>query len=76
MYFHISRVRTWFIYIFFSYVVIIHLLRRGVVVGIYCPLIPDWIKLTQAQILFSCQMQNKDTEPNYKYWLKDYLNIA
>ena len=36
-------------------------------VGIYCPLIPNWIKLTQAQILFSCQIQNGDTEPNSKY---------
>ena len=29
IYSHISQVRTWFIYCFFSYVVIIHLFRRG-----------------------------------------------
>ena len=68
---HFSRVFTWFIYIFFSYVVIINLLQRGVGVGIYCTLIPDWIESTQAQILFHLQMQNGDTEPNSKYSLKE-----
>ena len=63
--FHISRVRTWFIFCVFSYVAIIHLLRRGEGVGIYCQLIPDWIESTQAQ-MFSRQIQNGDTEPNSK----------
>ena len=45
-------------------------------VGICCPFIPYWIELTQAQILFSCQMQNRDTEPNSKYFMKEYFNIA
>ena len=44
-------------------------------VGIYCTLIPDWIKLTQAQI-FSPYIQNGETEPNSKYCLKDYFNIV
>ena len=30
-------------------------------VRIHCPLINDWIKSTQAQILFSRQIQNGDT---------------
>ena len=63
---------TQLVYIlFFSYVIIIHLLRRWGGVGIYCPLITDWIESTQAQILFSCQMQNEDTELNSKYRLKE-----
>ena len=45
-------------------------------VGIYCPLIPDWIELTQAQILFYRQMQDGDTEPNSKYCLEEYFNKA
>ena len=45
-------------------------------VGIYSPLIPDWIEFNQAQILFPRQMQNGDTEQNSKYCLKEYLNIA
>ena len=36
------------IYIFFSYVVIIHLFWRQECVGIYCKLIPDLIKSTQS----------------------------
>ena len=43
-------------------------------VAIYCPLIPDWIGSTQAQI-FSDPIQNGDTEPNSKYCLKEYFNI-
>ena len=73
---HISRVRTWFIHFFFWYVVSIHLIRIGEGVGIYCPLITNWIELTKAQILFLIQIQNWDTEPNSKYFLKEYLNIA
>ena len=47
---------TYLVYIFFlSYVVIIHLLWRGEGVGIYCKLIPDWIKYTRVQILFLTQ---------------------
>ena len=56
--------------------VIIHLLQKGEGLGIYCPLIHDWIELNQAQMLFYRQMQNGDTEPNSKYWLKEYFNIA
>ena len=68
---------TYLVYIFFlSYVVIILLLWRGEGAGIYCPLITDWIESTQAQILFPRQIQNGDTEPNSKYCLKEYLNIA
>ena len=37
---------------FFLYVVITHLLWRGEGLGIYCKLIPDWIKSTWAQISF------------------------
>ena len=69
-------VRTWFIFCFFSYVAIIHSLRRGGGVGIYCPLILDWIESIQAQILFYLQIQNGDTEPNSKCYLKEYFDIA
>ena len=51
------------------------LAERGHFVGIYCPLITDWIESTQAQILFTHQMQNWDTEPNSKYCLKEYFSI-
>ena len=44
------QLRTWFIFCFFLYVVIIHLIWRGECVGIYCKLIPDWIESTQAWI--------------------------
>ena len=44
-------------------------------VGIYCQLIPDWIESTRAQI-FSRQTQSGDTEPNSKYSLKKYFQIA
>ena len=57
--FHIFQLHTWFIYIYFLYVVIIHLLRRGNHIGIYCKLIPDWIKSTRAQILFPAQYRAK-----------------
>ena len=63
------------LYFVFSYVVIIYLLRRGGVVGIYCQLIPDWIESTWAQILLSCQMYNRDIEPNSRYYLGEYFNI-
>ena len=71
---HFYRVRTWFIFCFFLYMIVIHLLRRGQGVGIYCPLITNLIKSTQAQILFPHQMQKGDTEPNSKYCLKYYFN--
>ena len=45
-------------------------------VVIYYPFIPDWIKSPQAQILFSFQMYNGDTEPNPKYYLEDCFNIV
>ena len=35
------------------------------IVGIYCPLITDWIELTQAQIPPPPQMQNGDTVSPY-----------
>ena len=44
--------------------------------GIYCPLIPDWIELTRAQGLFPHQIHKGDTEPNSKYYLEEYLNIS
>ena len=71
-----SWVSTWFIFCFLLHVVIIHLLQRWEGVGIYYPLIPDWIESTQEQILFPPQIQNGDTEPNSKYRLKEYFNIA
>ena len=52
------------IFCFFLYVILIYLPKRGEDVGINCIFIPDWIISTRAQILFSCQMQNGDTEPN------------
>ena len=45
-------------------------------VGIYCRLISNLIKSTPAKILFSRKMQNRDTEPNSKYYLEEYFNIA
>ena len=45
-------------------------------VGIYRPLIPDWIKSTWAQILSSRQIQNGDTEPSPRYYLEEYFNIV
>ena len=51
-YFQLS---TWFIYIFFSYVIIIHLIWKGEGDVIYCKLIPYWIGFTQARILFPDQ---------------------
>ena len=45
-------------------------------VGIYCQLTTDLIELTRAQILFPRPMQIRDTEPNSKYYLEEYLNIA
>ena len=47
-----SRLRIWFIFCFFLYVVIIHLLWRDEGVKIYCKLIPYWIESTRGQILF------------------------
>ena len=43
---HIFWLITCLIYIFFSYVVIVHLLRRWEGVWIYCKLIPNWIEST------------------------------
>ena len=45
------------------------------IVGIYCQLIPDWIKSTRAQI-FPRPIQNGNTEPNSKYSLKKYFQIV
>ena len=42
----------------------------------YCPLILDWIELTQAQIPPPPPIHNGDTELNYKYCLKEYFNIV
>ena len=57
------QLRTWFIYFFLSYVVIIHLLKRREGVVIYCKVITNLIELTRAQILFTnkCRkvIQNK-----------------
>ena len=44
-------------------------------VGIYRQLIPNWIESTQAQILFTLPVYIRDTEPNSKYYLEEYLNI-
>ena len=79
-----SQLRTWFIYFFFSYVVIIHLLRRGEGVGIYYKLISYWIKSTQAQLnwieptmdIISHPIHISIQEPNSKYYLDNYLNIS
>ena len=60
-------------YIFFSYVSIVHLLWRREGVGIYCKLIHDWIELTRARIFFSWPIQNRNTEPNSKYYLENYF---
>ena len=46
---------TFLVYIFFSYVSIVHLLWRREGFGIYCKFIPDWIKSTWAIILFYAQ---------------------
>ena len=46
---------TWFIYFFLSCVVIVHLLQIQEGAGIYCKLNPNWIKSTQARILFLSQ---------------------
>ena len=53
------QLRTWFISCLFSYVVIIHLLRRGEGVGIYSKLIPAWIKSIRAWISFPSQYRTK-----------------
>ena len=56
---------TYLIYIFFFlYVAIFQLLWRQEGVGIYCRLIPDWIKLNQARILFTTQ---------YRMWIHNEL---
>ena len=54
----------------------VHNLSIDFFLGIYYPLITGWIESTQSQILFSRQMQNRDTELNSKYCLKEYFNIA
>ena len=45
-----SQLRTWFIFCFFPYVVIINLLQREEGVGIHCKLMPDWIESNQARL--------------------------
>ena len=51
---------TYLVYIYiFSFVVIMHLLRRGGGIGIYCQLIPNLIKLTRSQILFLTQCMSR-----------------
>ena len=79
-----SKLRTCFIFCFFLFVVIIHLLQKGEGVGIYCNLIPDWIKSTQARLNridpsmnnISCPTQRGIQEPNSKYYLENYFNIS
>ena len=46
---------TWFIFCFFLYLVIVHLIRRRGGVGIYCKLTPDWTISTREKILFPSQ---------------------
>ena len=46
------------IYIFLN-LALVHLLRGWEYVGIYCKFIPNWIKLTQAIILFPAQYITK-----------------
>ena len=60
-------------YIFFSYMSIVHLLWRREGIGIYCKLIHVLIELTRARIFFSWPIQNRNTEPNSKYYLDNYL---
>ena len=76
LYFHIYWVRTWFIFSFFLYVVIIHLLwRREDVWNIL--FIDSWLnRIYPKTNIISCQIQNGYTEPNSKYCLKGYFNIA
>ena len=50
--------------------------KEAIFVGIYCQLIPNLIESTRAQILFSHQIQNRDTEPKSKYCLEEYFNKA
>ena len=86
IYFHIlfSQLRTWFIFCVFSYVVIIHLLRIGGDISIYCKFIPYWIESTQAQLnqmdpsmnIISCLIQSGIQEPNSNYYLEKYFNIS
>ena len=53
------QLRTWFIFCIFFYVLMMQLLQRGEGVGMYCKLIPDWIKSTQARIPFPAQYRTK-----------------
>ena len=61
--------RTWIIFCFFSHVAIVYLLQIQKGVGIYCKLIPNWIRLEQARILFPAQyrsvIQNKTRDNNW-----------
>ena len=53
--FHIFWLRTWIIFCYFSYVEISHLLQIREGIGIQFELIPHWIELTPAIILFPAQ---------------------
>ena len=72
---------TWFIFCFFSCVVIIHLIQRREGVGIYCKLIPGWIKQIWAQLnwidliinIIYRPIQSWIQEPNSKYYLENYF---
>ena len=68
--FFFFQFRTWFIYFFFLYARMIHLLRRGECVGIYCKLITNWIESTQARIFFLAQykagIQNQNSNNNWR----------
>ena len=57
--FHLFLLRTCLIFFFFLYVAIVHLLQIWEGVVIYCKLIPGWIKLNPARILFTAQWQTK-----------------
>ena len=58
-----SQLRTWFVFCFLSYVVIIHLLRRGGGVGIYCKFIPNWIESNRAWLNWINLSMNIITRP-------------
>ena len=66
--------RIWFTFCFFSYVVIFHLIWRREGAGIYCPFIPNWIKLTRSIILFTAQyrtgIQNQVRNTTWRIILK------
>ena len=53
---------------------------RGLIKGFLCRnILSIYLQLNlmdPGKVLFSCQMQNGDTEPNLKYCLKEYFNIV